>query len=199
MAKSRTTSTCTKNKSIVKLKIVVEKLQRTLSLGRSKSSNYSDGDSTTVPEDVKEGHFAVIAVEGDEPKRFVVALSYLTHSTFLKLLEEAAEEYGFVHEDQPMHPCTSAMSDSFANLWTKIWRARVPPKVTFGMWRVCNDINPRQSGLGDEIYWVSRNVYSVRCSRPVFYPPDGGLSLCSLCLGFVAARPSTMELRWDVD
>ncbi|KAM1654218.1 hypothetical protein EV2_006770 [Malus domestica] len=108
MAKSRTTSTCTKNKSIVKLKIVVEKLQRSLSLGRSKSSNYSDGDSTTVPEDVKEGHFAVIAVEGDEPKRFVVALSYLTHSTFLKLLEQAAEEYGFVHEGALTIPCQSS-------------------------------------------------------------------------------------------
>ncbi|KAM1803856.1 hypothetical protein ACFX12_029787 [Malus domestica] len=105
MAKSRTTSICKKNKSIVKLKIVVEKLQRSLSLGRSKPSNYSDANSTNVPEDVKEGHFAVIAVDGDEPKRFVMSLSYLTHPTFLKLLEQAAEEYGFDHEGALTIPC----------------------------------------------------------------------------------------------
>ncbi|XP_008226298.1 PREDICTED: auxin-induced protein 10A5-like [Prunus mume] len=104
MAKSRTSSACKKKNSIVKLKVVVEKLQRSLSLGRSKPSNYSD-DSTRVPEDVKEGHFAVIAVDGDEPKRFVVALSYLTHPAFLKLLEQAAEEYGFDHEGALTIPC----------------------------------------------------------------------------------------------
>ncbi|KAF7805629.1 Ribosomal protein [Senna tora] len=78
----------------LKMKIVVEKL---LLLGgrKSSSNNYDD----EVPEDVKEGHFAVIAEDGGmSPKRFVVPLRCLTHPTFLKLLEEAAEEYGFEQE-----------------------------------------------------------------------------------------------------
>ncbi|CAL1366879.1 unnamed protein product [Linum trigynum] len=49
-----------------------------------------------VASDVKEGHFVVLAVGGgvEEPRRFVVPLTCLTHPTFLRLLEEAAEEYG---------------------------------------------------------------------------------------------------------
>ncbi|CAI0397961.1 unnamed protein product [Linum tenue] len=50
-----------------------------------------------VASDVKEGHFVVLAVGGVEeepPRRFVVPLTCLTHPTFLRLLEEAAEEYG---------------------------------------------------------------------------------------------------------
>ncbi|CAN0916457.1 Protein SMALL AUXIN UP-REGULATED RNA 16 [Linum grandiflorum] len=85
-------STCKNNKGsggIINLKIVAKKLQKSLnSLGIKKANN--------VPGDVKEGHFAVLAVEGvEEPQRFVVPLSYLTHPTFLRLLEQAAEEYGF--------------------------------------------------------------------------------------------------------
>jgi|UniRef100_A0A2N9EYY9 SAUR family protein len=108
MAKRKTNSK--KRNSIVKLKIVVKKLQRSLLLGR-KSSSYRDeydqdvSDTTSVPEDVKEGHFSVIAVDGNEPKRFVVPLSYLTHPTFVRLLEQAAEEYGFDHEGALSIPC----------------------------------------------------------------------------------------------
>ncbi|KAJ0083653.1 hypothetical protein Patl1_30605 [Pistacia atlantica] len=90
-----------KKSSILKLKIVVERLHKSLSLGR-KSNSYCDD---YVPEDVKEGHFAVIAVDGEQPKRFVIPLSYLTHPGFLKLLEQAAEEYGFDHEGALTIPC----------------------------------------------------------------------------------------------
>ncbi|KAJ0020696.1 hypothetical protein Pint_32083 [Pistacia integerrima] len=90
-----------KKSSIVKLKIVVERLHKSLSLVR-KSNSYCDD---YVPEDVKEGHFAVIAVDGEQPKRFVIPLSYLTHPGFLKLLEQAAEEYGFDHEGALTIPC----------------------------------------------------------------------------------------------
>lgn len=99
---------------IVKLKyFVVEKLlQKRL---KSSSSCYQEEGSSTyyVPEDVKEGHFAVIA-EGagngkeeclEEPKRFVLPLSCLTNPTFVRLLEEAAEEYGFDHEGALTIPC----------------------------------------------------------------------------------------------
>lgn len=111
MANKVRSSAGKKKSSIVQLKIVAQKLQKSLLLGRKSSSNYMEQtheevcDSTPVPEDVKEGHFAVIAVEGDKPKRFVVPLSYLTHPTFLRLLEQAAEEYGFDHEGALTVPC----------------------------------------------------------------------------------------------
>ena len=98
-----------KKNGIVKLKIVAEKLQKSLSLGKKLASRADEfeevNDSTNVPDDVKEGHFAVIAVDDDELKRFVVPLSYLTHPTFLRLLEQAAEEYGFDVEGALTIPC----------------------------------------------------------------------------------------------
>ncbi|KAA8544115.1 hypothetical protein F0562_022127 [Nyssa sinensis] len=108
MAKLRTSGK--KKNGSVKLKIVVAKLQKSLSLGKRSASNYIDeledlDDSTNVPNDVKKGHFAVIAVDDNELKRFVVPLSYLTHPSFLRLLEQAAEEYGFDHEGALTIPC----------------------------------------------------------------------------------------------
>lgn len=104
-----------KMNKIVNLKIVVEKLQRSLSMVRRLGAefdiqhqhNQSDqkDSSNNVPEDVKEGHFAVIAVDEDELKRFVVPLKCLTHPSFLKLLEQAAEEYGFDHDGALTVPC----------------------------------------------------------------------------------------------
>ncbi|KAK7402107.1 hypothetical protein VNO78_14114 [Psophocarpus tetragonolobus] len=88
---------------IVKFKFVVEKLQKRLLLGRNKQ--VCDSKSRYVPEDVKEGHFAVIAEGGEEQKRFVLPLSCLNNPTFLKLLEQAEEEYGFDHEGALTIPC----------------------------------------------------------------------------------------------
>ncbi|XP_040991116.1 auxin-responsive protein SAUR50 [Juglans microcarpa x Juglans regia] len=110
-----------KKNGIVKLKIVVEKLQRSLSLVKKSSSNcdkYDINSDMPVPEDVKEGHFVVNAVEGDEPRRFVVPLSYLTHPTFVRLLEKAAEEYGFDHEGALTVPCRpSELERILAEQW----------------------------------------------------------------------------------
>ncbi|OMO58365.1 Auxin responsive SAUR protein [Corchorus olitorius] len=103
-----------KKNGIVKLKIVAEKLHKSLSLGKKWSNSFRDHhecdeihDSTNyyVPEDVKEGHFAVVAEYGEEPRRFVVPLSFLTHPRFLMLLEQAAEEYGFDREGALTIPC----------------------------------------------------------------------------------------------
>ncbi|XP_042475154.1 auxin-responsive protein SAUR50-like [Macadamia integrifolia] len=109
MAKSRILSR--KKNGIVKLKFVVEKLQKSFSLPRKSAFHFDKleemGDSSPVPEDVKEGHFAVIAHDHGEPKRFVVALSYLTHPAFLRLLEQAAEEFGFDQEGTLTIPCRS--------------------------------------------------------------------------------------------
>ncbi|KAJ1384057.1 Small auxin-up RNA [Sesbania bispinosa] len=102
---------------ILKLKIVLEKLQKTLLLGRNKLS--SCGGTTSVPGDVKEGHFAVIAQDGEEPpKRFAVPLRSLSNTTFLTLLEQAAEEYGFDQDGALTIPCRpSELEMLLAQLW----------------------------------------------------------------------------------
>ncbi|XP_010241823.1 PREDICTED: auxin-responsive protein SAUR32-like [Nelumbo nucifera] len=103
-----------RSNGVVNLKVVVEMLQKSLSLTRRLLSYDSDETEAeisdesaqySVPEDVKEGHFAVIAVDDGEPKRFVVALNYLTHPAFLRLLEQAAEEFGFDQEGALTIPC----------------------------------------------------------------------------------------------
>ncbi|KAL2536300.1 SAUR-like auxin-responsive protein family [Forsythia ovata] len=108
MAKCRTSGK--KKNGIVMLKIVVEKLQKSLFLGWKNSSDLAEfeeemRESKNVPNDVKEGHFAVIAVDDDELKRFIVPLSYLTHPSFLRLLEQSAEEYGFDQDGALTIPC----------------------------------------------------------------------------------------------
>ncbi|CAI9781489.1 unnamed protein product [Fraxinus pennsylvanica] len=108
MAKCRTNGK--RKNGIVMLKIVVEKLQKSLLSGRKNTSDLDEfeeemRESTNLPNDVKEGHFAVIAVDDGELKRFIVPLSYLTHPSFLRLLEQAAEEYGFHHEGALTIPC----------------------------------------------------------------------------------------------
>ncbi|EOY34460.1 hypothetical protein QUC31_018426 [Theobroma cacao] len=109
MAKLRSSSK--KKNGILKFKIVAEKLHKSLSLGRKWNSAH-------VPEDVKEGHFAVVAECGEEPRRFVVPLSYLTHPRFLMLLEQAAEEYGFDREGALAIPCRpSELERILAEQW----------------------------------------------------------------------------------
>ncbi|KAK4763515.1 hypothetical protein SAY87_012953 [Trapa incisa] len=96
-----------KRTGIVKLKTAVEMLQKiSLLLGKKHDSCNDFRDThNDVPEDVKEGHFAVIAVDGEQLKRFVVPLSCLTQPEFVKLLEQAAEEYGFNHGGALAVPC----------------------------------------------------------------------------------------------
>ncbi|WMV52374.1 hypothetical protein MTR67_045759 [Solanum verrucosum] len=49
-----------------------------------------------VPNDVKEGYFAVFSVNSEEePKRFIVELCWLTDPSFLELLKQTEDEYGF--------------------------------------------------------------------------------------------------------
>ncbi|EOY19334.1 hypothetical protein QUC31_006153 [Theobroma cacao] len=75
------------------MKIVAEKLQVC-----------GDRSGSSV-KGVKGGHFAVFAVENDKTKRFIVPLSYLNHPGFLVLLEQAAEEFGFVQKGALRVPC----------------------------------------------------------------------------------------------
>ncbi|XP_055832230.1 auxin-induced protein X15-like [Solanum dulcamara] len=85
---------------------IVKKLRKRFLLGKKfPMDDQSENESRDVPEDVKEGHFAVIATNDDELKRFVVPLCCLTHPSFLRLLEQAAEVYGFDHEGALTLPC----------------------------------------------------------------------------------------------
>ncbi|KAK4377707.1 hypothetical protein RND71_004003 [Anisodus tanguticus] len=62
-----------------------------------------------VPNDVKEGYFAVFSVnEEEEPKRFIVELHWLTNPSFLKLLKRAEDEYGFEQKGVLEIPCLAA-------------------------------------------------------------------------------------------
>ncbi|KAK9168682.1 hypothetical protein Syun_000822 [Stephania yunnanensis] len=121
LAMAKSGSNGRKKNSIVKLKIAVEKLQRSLLLHKRAVDHVDRCDQefedtchsiSSVPKDVKEGHFAVIAVDDGHPKRFIVSLKYLTNPSFLRLLEQAAEEYGFDHEGALTIPCRSSELES---------------------------------------------------------------------------------------
>lgn len=94
-----------KKNGMVRLKVVAEMLHKSLSFKKKWKHDEARHDSNNVPDDVKEGHLAVVAEQGEEPRRFVVPLSYLTHPRFLMLLEQAAEEYGFDHKGALTIPC----------------------------------------------------------------------------------------------
>lgn len=71
-----------------------------------------------VPYDVKEGYFAVSVVNGGTPKRFVVSLGYLNHPEFVKLLDKAAEEFGFKQQGALAVPClASDLQSILADSW----------------------------------------------------------------------------------
>ena len=97
----------------MKLRLMIEKLQKGLSLLATKNPHDDHDDefdedvevAKMIPEDVKEGHFAVFAVKGKVPKRFVVKLESLNNPAFLKLLEQAKEEYGFHQKGALEVPC----------------------------------------------------------------------------------------------
>ncbi|KAG6430503.1 hypothetical protein SASPL_108573 [Salvia splendens] len=60
----------------------------------------------TVPHDVKEGQFAVVANKDEEkPTRFVLELSVLKHPPFLRLLQLAEDQFGFQHDGALKLPC----------------------------------------------------------------------------------------------
>lgn len=104
-----------RKRNLLTLKLVVDKLQRSLYSSKRLSSSLTHGPgcrgiefgrkAAQVPKDVKEGHFAVLAMDDGRSKRFVVSLRYLSHPQFRRLLEQAAEEYGFDHEGALAIPC----------------------------------------------------------------------------------------------
>lgn len=81
------------------MKISIGKLQRCLSLTKCAAS------PDELADDVKAGHFTVFAVKGGVPKRFVVELGCLADPSFLCLLEQAKDEYGFKQKGPLVVPC----------------------------------------------------------------------------------------------
>ncbi|KAL5713468.1 Auxin-responsive protein saur20 [Ranunculus cassubicifolius] len=59
---------------------------------RTLRRSLSNTDTAVVPK----GHIAVYVGESQK-KRFVVPISYLNHSSFQDLLNQAEEEFGFSH------------------------------------------------------------------------------------------------------
>ena len=84
---------------------LIGKIQKHFSQTRDNFDQEEFEVQTTVPEDVKEGHFAVLAMKGSEKKRFVVKLECLNSPDFQRLLEQAEQEYGFEQTGALVVPC----------------------------------------------------------------------------------------------
>ncbi|KAK3226566.1 hypothetical protein Dsin_006428 [Dipteronia sinensis] len=101
-----------RTRGLMKLKLLINKLQRKL-LSASREpfldavdeGGEIDVEGRIVPNDVKRGHFAVVAVKGGQPKRFIVEIDNLSNPAFLDLLEQAKEEYGFHQKGVLTVPC----------------------------------------------------------------------------------------------
>ncbi|KAK4272858.1 hypothetical protein QN277_021356 [Acacia crassicarpa] len=87
----------------------VGRIQKGLSFFTPRRSTPSSEDqleaATLVPDDVKEGHVAVLAIMGEESRRLIVELGYLTDPLFMGLLDRAGEEYGFSQKGALAVPC----------------------------------------------------------------------------------------------
>ncbi|KAL0344656.1 UNVERIFIED_CONTAM: Auxin-responsive protein SAUR32 [Sesamum radiatum] len=101
------------SRGLITLKLLIRRLQNHLQLSRMLDTirkveyEHIKEAEETVPDDVKEGHFAILAVANEEekPLRFVVTLGVLKNSAFLRLLKLAEEEYGFQQKGVLTIPC----------------------------------------------------------------------------------------------
>ncbi|GAB4856653.1 hypothetical protein Ancab_014567 [Ancistrocladus abbreviatus] len=103
---------------MLKLKRFLTKLRRAMTLLQTMTVRPHEYMSEDEEEHVVEtprttalmvprGHFAVSAGDGEERRRFVVELKQLNNPAFLRLLEEAKEEFGgsFRQEGALLLPC----------------------------------------------------------------------------------------------
>ncbi|KAL0375041.1 UNVERIFIED_CONTAM: hypothetical protein Sradi_3419800 [Sesamum radiatum] len=101
-----------RRKGLIAFKLLVKRLQNHLHISRRvleifRRFEFEEVEAKeTVPDDVKEGHFAVLAVKNEEkPTRFVAELCLLKQPAFLRLLKPAEEEYGFQQTGVLAVPC----------------------------------------------------------------------------------------------
>lgn len=95
-------------KNMMFLRLFIGKLQKGLSFFSNQGTEHHHKDvraTLMVPDDVKEGQFAVLAIKGDEIERFVLELSFLCNPAFVKLLKLAEDEFGFHHKGALAIPC----------------------------------------------------------------------------------------------
>ncbi|KZV33136.1 hypothetical protein F511_18152 [Dorcoceras hygrometricum] len=71
---------------------------------------WSKNDKRLPPSDVPKGHFAVYV--GDNRKRYVVPISYLSNPEFQMLLQSAEEEFGFDQQMGLTVPCQEKVFQS---------------------------------------------------------------------------------------
>ncbi|ONK82027.1 uncharacterized protein A4U43_C01F35380 [Asparagus officinalis] len=83
-------------------------LKRTLSL-----SNTSSALCSNVPKG-----FLALCV-GEDMKRFIIPMEYLSHRSFGFLLREAEEEFGFEHEGVLRIPCDVSIFESIVEIVEK--------------------------------------------------------------------------------
>ncbi|XP_010526792.1 PREDICTED: auxin-induced protein 15A-like [Tarenaya hassleriana] len=77
------------------------------SLGKKKQRRNHDMEG----EDVPRGHFPVYV--GENRSRYVVPISWLTHPQFQTFLQQAEDEFGFVHDTALTIPCDELLFRSF--------------------------------------------------------------------------------------
>ncbi|KAK4419241.1 hypothetical protein Salat_2336900 [Sesamum alatum] len=103
-----------RKRGLIAFKLLVKRLQNHLHLSRRvvletfRRFECEEVEAKEmVPDDVKEGHFAILAVKNEEekPTRFVVELCLLKQPAFLRLLKLAEEEYGFQQTGALAVPC----------------------------------------------------------------------------------------------
>ncbi|GLJ44456.1 hypothetical protein SUGI_0932720 [Cryptomeria japonica] len=68
------------------------------------SLRWKKGDQE-LNKNVPKGCLALSVGQGEEQQRCVIPVEYINHPLFQKLLEEAAEEYGFEHKGRIAIPC----------------------------------------------------------------------------------------------
>lgn len=99
-------------KGSIILKLLIKKLIKTHFSSRYDDENRVEFLETSIeneeviPYDVKEGHFAIFAVNTkEERKRFILELNWLKNPAFVRLLKLAEEEYGFRQKGVLEIPC----------------------------------------------------------------------------------------------
>ncbi|KAM3340078.1 hypothetical protein P3S68_029948 [Capsicum galapagoense] len=98
---------------MVMFKLIMKKLKSHFQLIPKYTNRHQLGvvetpraNEEVVPNDVKEGYFAVFSVNKEEkPKRFIVELHLLTNPSFLKLLKQTEDEYEFEQKGVLEVPC----------------------------------------------------------------------------------------------
>ncbi|KAM6591789.1 hypothetical protein CsatA_014394 [Cannabis sativa] len=72
-------------------------------LGFYNNNNKNNNDGDNIPNDVPKGHFAVYV--GENRRRYIIPIWWLTQPEFQTLLQRAEEEFGFNHHMGLTIPC----------------------------------------------------------------------------------------------